>query len=877
MKTKGFFLAKLLFGAGIAMAQITPSITIPNPLPNYDGTYDDFGKNHLFYPNGGEIRYTNIDQSNAIEEVKFYTMYTEPKMFLMANNNISYCHYKPKNGTSGTDSLHRIDIEWQRSNASAVLARVDTQNFARLNYFTQWFASTNGRTNVQGGAAITCQSIYPNIDLVYTSNNAGLVMYFIVYPGGDYKDISMKINGAKTTSIVSNKLNIQANWDQSDLQKPQMYQYLLSGNVVTPVNVCNASWNNVGTDLYEIANTTSYNTSLPLIIQIKQATPLALDVAGLCWSTYFGASQSDFLTKTHCDANNNVYVGGFSSPGNQFPQNQNVTPLTNNNGDGVISKFNASNQLQWSTFVGGSSVDQIRDFDFSGNKIFCVGKTSSNNLPTVIKASATNGNDATLGNAGWDGFIFEFEFIPGPNTFQKNWLTYFGGNGDEELNGCKFDAAGNFFVIGEGASTDMTITGASGTYQQNFNAAQLNPNVPLSTDGIIAKFDAITSAKSWFTFFGTDATGTNAHNHAGDYLYGLTTKGTNLYVCGKTGGTNLPSKVNNKIVNGDFDGILAHFGTNGILNGSKYTDGNNVNYSVKTNFWGDVYTVGETNYAMNTFDCGLLFYDNSLSGTTDACFSIHDANLTTSTIHNSFLGGGTDEAAYDIQFAPNGLFLISGGTNSNNFPVTTLGTMFSQSAQGLNDNFISCFQKGSTNITWSSYLGSSTNNESLTYPPFLNSQFDIANSTLAIDNTGVVRLLGTSNSFNQFPLDNNGVPPPFFKGNTGGLANDATITCFDASDIGAIVGLSDFKNTEFVFGLYPNPTNKELSITNSALTKDDLRYAIYDAAGKKLKEGNLKSTEVKNIDVSFLQQGLYIINVSNGKMTYSNKFIKAEN
>ena len=202
--------------------------------------------------------------------------------------------------------------------------------------------------------------------------------------------------------------------------------------------------------------------------------------------------------------------------------------------------------------------------------------------------------------------------------------------------------------------------------------------------------------------------------------------------------------------------------------------------------------------------------------------------------------------------------------------------MYSSSSQGLNDNFIAGFQKGNTNITWSSYLGS-TFQESLQYPPFINSQFDIANTTLAIDGTGVIRLLGSTTSGNQFPLDPGGIPAPFYKSNSGGFANEGTITCFDATDIGVIVGLSDFKNTQFVFGLYPNPTTKELSITNGTLTKDDLHYVIYDVTGKKLKDGDLKSDDVKNIDVSFLQQGVYIINVSNGKMTYSNKFIKAEN
>jgi len=96
-------------------------------------------------------------------------------------------------------------------------------------------------------------------------------------------------------------------------------------------------------------------------------------------------------------------------------------------------------------------------------------------------------------------------------------------------------------------------------------------------------------------------------------------------------------------------------------------------------------------------------------------------------------------------------------------------------------------------------------------------------------------------------------------------------------NLSSIVGLKDFANTQFSFGIYPNPTSKNLSITNTSIIKDDLRYAIYDISGKKLQAGNIKANEAKNIDVSLLSQGIYIINVSNGIMTYSNKFVRDAN
>lgn len=867
-------------------AQITPSMSIPNPLPNYDGTYDNFGQGHLFYPNDGEARFNNEERDDAGEYVKFYTMYTYPQKFLLANNNLSLVFTKASTpGTPKVDSLHRVDVEWSGGNSGAALARVDTQNFAKLHYFTEWF-STSGRTDVKGGAAIACQSIYSNIDLVYTSNNAGIVMYFIVYPGGNFNAIRLKLNGAKSHSISGNKLKIDANWESMTFEKPNMYQYTISGsNVISPVNVGNPSWQFVGSNTYKITDTTSYNGSLPLIVQIKQANATTANLPGLDWSTYFGGTQFEFLNRTHTDVGNNLYVGGYSSSSNvTFPQVINVGLNPNNNGDAALVKFNSNGVLQWSTFVGGSSTDEIYDFDFKGGSIYCVGHTASTSMTTVTKAGAMN--DATFGGPGWDGLIFELGFIGQNNPPTLDWLTYFGGNGDEELNACKFDSNGDFFVVGASASSNMTVvSGGIGTYTQTFNNAQLT-GVPqqLSTDGIIAKFTPSCQV-SWFTFYGTDQLNTNAHTHAADYFYGLTISGSDLYVCGKAGGTNLPAGSNSKYNSGNFDGILVHFQTSGVLqtNSAKYTNGNVSNYSVKT-LWDNVYVVGEAAGTMSTVSSGLYYYNGSSSGSTDACFSVHDKTGVI-TIHNTYLGGNADDAAYDIQFTTNNLFYITGGTSSSNFPTNNaLSAMYNSTGNpdpntGIwtKNNFVSAFQPGNTSLIWSTYLGSDDFHESLAFPTGLDQQQPRAISTIALDGLNRLYLLGYTNSNTTFPKDDGGGVPFYVANKNGFMANDATITRFEVVATNAIVGFADFKNTQFVFGLCPNPTAKNISVLNSELVNANLRYAIYELSGKKVMEGTLNAEDAKDINVSPLSRGVYIINISNGNKTFSNKFVKVDN
>ena len=191
--------------------------------------------------------------------------------------------------------------------------------------------------------------------------------------------------------------------------------------------------------------------------------------------------------------------------------------------------------------------------------------------------------------------------------------------------------------------------------------------------------------------------------------------------------------------------------------------------------------------------------------------------------------------------------------------------MDQSNASGINDNFLACFQRGNTGIIWSSYLGSDFQ-ESMDIPPYINSAFNLANTTIALDSQNRLHVLGTTNSSSTFSLDD-GANIPYFQSTQNGLANDATITRVDVTDLNTIVGLADFIHTEFVFGMYPNPTSNYIVITNRSIAGKDLRYAIYDLGSEKLKEGHQKAADKKHVDVSFLQKGIYIINVSNGKKT----------
>lgn len=73
--------------------------------------------------------------------------------------------------------------------------------------------------------------------------------------------------------------------------------------------------------------------------------------------------------------------------------------------------------------------------------------------------------------------------------------------------------------------------------------------------------------------------------------------------------------------------------------------------------------------------------------------------------------------------------------------------------------------------------------------------------------------------------------------------------------------------------VFPNPTNKMLNIKYNDLI-GDLKYEIYDAAGRNILKGDLQN---QKIDVQNLSDGMYILNlITNNRAKFSSHFLKVK-
>lgn len=100
----------------------------------------------------------------------------------------------------------------------------------------------------------------------------------------------------------------------------------------------------------------------------------------------------------------------------------------------------------------------------------------------------------------------------------------------------------------------------------------------------------------------------------------------------------------------------------------------------------------------------------------------------------------------------------------------------------------------------------------------------------------------------------------------------SNIQLYDFSFLTLDLGNFD-KKSEHLFKIYPNPTENILNIASADIQQIDEMY-IYDITGKRLLIATKDQVEKKNIDVSSLSSGVYIVQIISNSKNYSIKFLK---
>jgi len=601
------------------------------------------------------------------------------------------------------------------ANAAVKLTALD-QRPGKSNYFigkdqAKWLA------DVPHYARVEYQGIYPGVDMVFYGNRERLEYGFVVAAGADPGMIRLAFAGAdKIETDGDGHLLLHTASGKVQLQKPQVYQeidgvknliagaYVLSPQAERQIG----KFASVGFDLG------AYDSGQPLVIDPVME-----------FSTYLGGDRDDRGSGVAVDGAGNIYVTGFTSS-SDFPAKNALDSSYNGGGntDIFVARIDsASNALIYSTYLGGTGNDFASGIgvDMEGNA-YVAGDTTSADFPvtngayqinrrgdedvivakigpagstlvysTYLGGSCRNSNSYTesavgiavdgAGSAYVTGTTACRDFPTTAGAAQPSYggglndafaaklnaagsalgySTFLGGGAEESGNGIAIDPQGSAYITGYTAS---------GSFPTTVGAFQTRR--PGEGDAFVSKLSADGSHFIYSTFLGGSSGGFIAFDWANAIAVGA--NGV-AYVTGSTSAGNFPvSNAVQPLRRGDWDGFVSAIAPDGstlvystYLGGSGGSGaGSEEGSAIAVDALGNTYVTGRTPSA--NFPVSADALQSSRRGASDAFisrFAVDGALL-----YSSYLGGSSHDSGTGVAVEGAGTVVVTGWTESGNFPV----------------------------------------------------------------------------------------------------------------------------------------------------------------------------------------------------------------
>ena len=542
----------------------------------------------------------------------------------------------------------------------------------RLSYDTNCFFGREAAGWVTGAAnyrSVVYGGIYDNIDLKFYWSGNGLKYDFIVYPGGDPRDIRIRYEGAGV-SLAENEVQIETSL--GTITDGGLVAYQDIGGERCPVDAGLAL--SAGVVSYWLG---SYDRTQALVID------------PLLYSTFVGGGGDETVTGISVDGTGAAIITGHTISQN-FPTTPGAYDTKGKTGgpkpyyDAFVFKLTpAGDSLAYSTYIGSGKDDYSHGIavDASGNA-YIAGTTYEFDFPVTQDAF----DESYAGYA--DGFALKL--APGGNRII--YSTFIGGEYVDRAYGIALDANGSAYVTGTTTSFDFPTTADSydtnlavGTDYQDAFAVKLVPNG---------------TALSYSTYIG------------GGYTeYGLAiavSAGGSAYITGTTRSTDFPvtSGAFMKYWQGEADAFVTRLDTAGkalvfsTYIGSPAEDGAR---AIALDADGSAYITGYT--LSSSFPISKGSFDYSFGGRQEAFVCKLAANCTM--VYSSYLGGDGPESGSGITVDGKGNALVVGSTDGGDFPVTTAGWL--DGRPGQEDGFLAIVNANGIYQLYGTFVGGSDN------------------------------------------------------------------------------------------------------------------------------------------------------------------------
>jgi RHS repeat-associated protein len=581
---------------------------------------------------------------------------------------------------------------------------------SRSNYFTGQ-DPTAWQTDVTQYAQVATHNLYPGIDAVYYGNSQRQLEYdLVVAPGADPSAIHLSLQGAQGLHLDDQgNLLVQTGGGTLVEQTPTLYQ--THNGVRQPVT----GRYTLGADCTLGFQAQGYDPSQPLTID-----PV------LSYGSYLGGSGTDQGYGVAVDAAGNLYLTGATASSN-FPTT--AGPSYAGNIDAFVAKLNAAgNQLLYATYLGGSQEDDGYGLavDAAGNA-YVAGFTMSSDFPVTASAYQSTGGSSSA-------FLAKLN-VTGDAVL---YASYLGSGLDTTALGVAVDAAGNAYLTGTAQPSGVgSFPTTSGAYQTSGHGGE---------EAFVSKFNPNASGSSSLVY------STLLGGSADDHGRGIAVDSAgDAFVTGSTGnpsGTAFPTTTGayqTSFGSGTTKGFVTEVNPSGtalvystLLGGT----GTDLGNAIALNNAGNAYVTGtatSTNFPTTTGA-----YQTSSGGNQDAV--VTELNTAgTGLVYSTYLGGSSADQGFGIAVDGNGDAVVVGETASTNFPTSNA---LQSSNGGGNDGFLTRLNSSGTGLSYSTYLGGSS---------------DDAAQAIALDASNTAYVSGWTSSSN-FPTG----PGPYQGSNAGG-------------------------------------------------------------------------------------------------------------